>query len=125
VEVGPGRRDLGKPPFDRGVDVLVGFLELELARVELALYPPEATLDGCEPAPGQKARRREAARVGEAARDVERVELEIDLERRRELLELREKRAAKTPAPELDRCYGVSLLTSPSRLPISRACSCP
>jgi hypothetical protein len=37
--------------------------------------------------------------MGEAAGDVERVELEINLERRRELLELREKRATKTPSP--------------------------
>jgi hypothetical protein len=80
VEGGPRRRELGQSPLDGGVDVFVGVLELEVARVELPLNPPKATLDRCEPVPGKNARRGQAARVGEAARDVERVELEIDLE---------------------------------------------
>jgi hypothetical protein len=33
------------------VDVFVGLLELEFARVEFPLHPPKATLDRCEPVP--------------------------------------------------------------------------
>ena len=69
------------PALDRGVDVLVRVEEIQVARVDLAPDPPEATLDRGQLRCGQDAGCGQAARVGEAARDVKRVELEIGLER--------------------------------------------
>ena len=123
MQGGASGSDLGQPPFDRGVDVLVGLAELELAPVQLALDAAKAALDQSETCLRQKACRGKPARVRDAAGDVKRVQLEIGLERRGEPLELRVERLAKPAAPEL--AYGVSLFTSPSRLPSSRACSCP
>jgi hypothetical protein len=45
VQGGAGRGELGQPALDRGVNVFVGLLEIELTGVELALDPPEAALD--------------------------------------------------------------------------------
>jgi len=105
------------------VDVFVRLFEIELTRVELALDLPQAALDGGELCSGQQARRGQTTRVRDASGDVERVKLEVDLQRRRELRELREQRPPEAGAPEL--AYGVSLFTSPSKLPSSRACSWP
>ena len=80
VQGGAGRRELGQPALDRRVDVLVGLLEIELTGVELPFDPPETALDRGQPGLRQKARRREPARVGDAPRDIERIELEIDLQ---------------------------------------------
>jgi hypothetical protein len=77
-----GGRDLGQPPLDRGVDVLVGVGEREFAFVELASDPPKTSLDGCQLSLRNKLRRRQAASVGDAAGDVERIEVVIGLERR-------------------------------------------
>ena len=118
-----GGRYLGQAPLDRGVNVLVGLAELELPVVELALDPPEAAFDRGQSRWGDKACLGQPARVREAAGDVERIKLEIGLQRGRETLEVRMKRPPKPRAPEL--AYGVSLFTSPSRLPSSRACSWP
>src|SRR5712692_3767993 len=60
-----------------------------------------------------------------AARDVERVELEVDTERRGETLELGQQLPAEAPAPQLFLAYGASLFTSPRRLPSSRSGSRP
>jgi hypothetical protein len=81
VKGGAGWCELGQPALDRRVDVLVGLLEIELTGVELPFDPPETALDRGQPGLRQKARRREPARVGDAPRDVERIELEIDLQR--------------------------------------------
>jgi hypothetical protein len=62
------------------VDVLVGVEEGELAFVELAPDPPKASLDGCQLPLRQKLRRRQAAGVGDAARDVEWIEVVIGIE---------------------------------------------
>ena len=75
-----GRGDLCQAPFDRGVDVFIRVPELELTAVELALDAAEAALDGGELRAGKQAGLGQATRVGDAARDVERVELEIRLE---------------------------------------------
>ena len=123
MQCGARGRELGQPALDCSVDVFVRVFEIEFTRVELALDPPQAALDRCQLRFGNKARRGQPASVGDAAGDVERIELEVDLERRRELLQLGEEWAAKPRAPEL--AYDVSLLTSPSRFPISRECSCP
>ena len=123
MQSGAGGGDLGQPALDRGVDVLVGLAELELTFVQLALDAAKAALDQREARPGEKTRGGKPTRVGDAAGDVERIQLEISLQRRREPLELRVERLAKPAAPEL--AYGVSLFTSPSRLPSSRACSWP
>ena len=142
MQGGAGRRELGQPALDRRVDVFVCVFEIELTGVELPLDPPEAALDRGELRFGQKARGGEPASVGDAPGDVERVELEVDLERGREPLELRKEPAAKPrppqlfpPSPAKGRVgvgggamwigYGVSLFTSPSRFPSSRACSWP
>ena len=79
--------------------------------------------------------------MSDAARDVEGVQLEINLERRCESLELRQQLAFEPAAPQpgcsavsttravgrLPRLarYGASLFTSPSRLFVSPACSRP
>lgn len=76
------RRYLGEPPLDRGVDVLVRVGDLERAGVELALDAPQAALDRSELGGLQDSGRGQATRVRNAARDVEGVELEVDLERR-------------------------------------------
>jgi hypothetical protein len=73
VQRSPGRRDFREPAFDGGMDVLIGVLEFELVRVELALHAAEATLDRREPAFGKKARRSQPARVSEAGGDGKRV----------------------------------------------------
>ena len=78
----PSRCELGQATFDGRMDVLVRVVEIELSFVELALDAAKATLDGCESGPGQKARGVKPARVGDAARDVIGIQLEIGLQRR-------------------------------------------
>lgn len=85
----PCRRELREPALDGGVDVFVGLFEIELTGVELALDPPQAALDGGQLRPGKEACRGKAACVSDAPGDVERIQLEVDLQRRREALELR------------------------------------
>src|ERR1700687_113898 len=121
MQRGPGGRDLGQAPLDCGVDVLVALADLELALVQLALDASQAALDQRESCPGQKTRREQAARVGDAAGNVERIQLEVRLQRRRESLELRVEGLAEATTPQLRYC--VRLFTSPSRVPSSRACS--
>jgi hypothetical protein len=72
-----GRRDLCETALDGGVDVLIGLAELELTAVELALDSAKAALDRGQPSPGQESRLGQAPRMGDAAGDVERIELEI------------------------------------------------
>jgi hypothetical protein len=88
VKRGAGRRELGQTALDCGVDVFVGLFEIELTGVELALDPPEPPLDRGQLCFRQKACRGKAARVGDAPGDVERIELEVDLQGGRETLEL-------------------------------------
>ena len=121
MQSGPGRGDLGQPAFDCRVDVLVGLAELELALVQLVLDAAKSTFDQREARPGQEPCGEQTACVRDAAGDVKRVQLEIRLQRRRESLELRVKGLAEATTPQL--AYGVSLFTSPSRLPSSRAWS--
>lgn len=52
MQGGAGRRELGKPALNRGVDVLVGLFEIEVTGVELALDPPKAALDRGQLRPG-------------------------------------------------------------------------
>jgi hypothetical protein len=128
VQGSAGGRDLRQPPLDCGVDVLIGFEEGELAFVELAPDPPQASLDRCQLPCREKLRRRQAASVRDAARDVERIKVVVDIERRREEFQLGQQAAGEPTAPKLAAGflgYGVSLLTSPSRFPSSRACSRP
>jgi hypothetical protein len=82
VQRGAGRRELRQPALDCRVDVFVGLLEIELTGVEFVFDPPEAALDCGQLRSGQKARRGQPARVRNAPGDVERIELEVDLERR-------------------------------------------
>ena len=128
VKRGAGWGDLGQASLDRRVDVLVGCAELELAAVELAPDAAKAALDRRQSRFGENARLGQPPSVGDAAGDVERVELEIRFQRGRELLELWMEVLPKASSPEFAgffRRYGVSLFTSPRRLPSSRACSCP
>jgi hypothetical protein len=101
VQSRAGRRELRQTSLDGSVDVFVGVLEIELTRIELALDPPQAALDRNQLRFRQQAGRGQPARVGDAPGDVERVELEVDLERRRELFELGQQRATKAGAPKL------------------------
>jgi hypothetical protein len=108
VQGGPGRRDFSEPAFDCGVNVLVGVFEFEFVCVELPLDTAQATLDRRQPALGKKARRGKATRVSEAAGDVERVQLEVDLQRRRESLQLGKERSAEAPSPKLSEGFSLS-----------------
>jgi hypothetical protein len=106
------------------MDVLVVCEEADRAVVELAPDPPQTPLDGLQLRGLEKASRGQPARMGDAAGDVVRIQLEIDLERRRETLELGQEPARETAAPELA-AYGVSLFTSPNSPFNSRSCSRP
>src|SRR5579859_5857989 len=136
------RRDLGQPALDHGVNVLIGVDEIEIARVELALDAPQSTLDRGKLGGLDDPGRGQATGVGDAAGDVIRIEIEVDLERGGEALQLGQQLARESPSPKsatprnlrfrgdpvsllLVASYGASLLTSPSRSPSSRACSRP
>jgi hypothetical protein len=127
VERRAGGRDLGQPALDRGVDVLVCRREFERALVELSLDSAQPALNGRQLGGGDDICGLEPARVGEAARDVVGVELEVDSERRGEALELGQQPARESAAPQLLRFggYFVSLLASPRSRPKSRAWSRP
>ena len=75
------RRDLGQPPLDRGVDVLVRVGQLELAVLQLTLDAAEAALDGRQLRTADDSGDGKPARVRDAAGDVVGVELEVDLQR--------------------------------------------
>lgn len=82
MQRGTGRRDLGQPPLDRGVNVLVGIDECEGARIELFVDPPEPSLDGGQLRGRDDAGRREPSRVRDAAGDVKGVQLVVGVEGR-------------------------------------------
>ena len=132
------------------MNVLVGVDKLELACVKLALDPTKPSLDCGQLRGRQESRRCEAACVGDAACDVEWIKLEIGVKRRRKALELDQDASVEATAPQLAvrglAGYGVPSpgapasrarpdlpgerggprrLTSPKRLPRSRACSRP
>ncbi len=75
------RRQLREPALDRGVDVLIRGYELELAFVELPLDPAQPPLDRRELGWSDDAGGGQAARVSDAAGEIERIELEVDLQR--------------------------------------------
>ena len=127
VQCSPGGGDLDEPPLDRGVDVFVRGLKLEIAVVELPLDPSQSPLDRGELRPGKEARGLEPPRVRDAPGDVVRIELVVSFERRRKALELGQQPASESPAPELsgELRYLVSLFASPSSRPKSRAWSWP
>ena len=125
VQRGSGGIDLRQTALDRGVDVLVAVEKLERPVIELSLHLPKTPLDGAQLRGLEDPCRGEAARVRDAAGDVERVQLEVDAERRREALQLGQQLPAEAPTPQLFLAYGASLFTSPSRLPSSRSGSRP
>ena len=81
VQGGAGRRDLGEPALDRGVNVLIRRSELELGLVELALDAAQTALDGVQLRCRDQLCRGEASGMGDAAGDVVRVELVVELQR--------------------------------------------
>lgn len=93
------RRDLGQPPFNGGVDVFISRVEFELRVVELPLDPAQAALDRRQLRFREQSRRGEAARVGDAAGDVVRIELEVDREGGGKALELWQQAAREAAAP--------------------------
>ncbi len=151
VQRSPGGCDLGQPPFDRRVDVLVRVEERECARIELLADPAQTSLDGGQLSAGNDARGGKPASVSDAAGDVKGVELVVGVERRRETLQLGQEAALEPTAPELAAAGGCAgydapspgapaprarptlpcerggarRLTSPSRLPRSRPCRRP
>jgi hypothetical protein len=129
MQRGSGRGDLGQAPLDRRVDVLVRVEERERSRIELPADPAQASLDGGQLRGRDDPGGAEATRVSEAAGDVEWVELIVGVKGRGEALELREKAPLEATAPQLFvRGFGgyfPSRLTSPNRLPRSRACRRP
>ena len=78
MQGGARGRELGETSFDRGVDVLVGRSELELARVQLALDLAKSALDRGQLRLRHHARGGKAAGVRDATRDVIRVKLVVD-----------------------------------------------
>ena len=94
-----GGRDLGEPAFDCGVDVLVGVEELELAGIELFADASQSPLDRGQLCGGDDAGGSQAACVRDAAGDVEGVQLEICVQRRREPLELDQQAPLEAAAP--------------------------
>jgi len=66
-----GGGDFGEPSLDRGVNVFVRVFEIEGSRVELAPDPTQAALDRSQLGLRKEARRRQAARVRNAAGNVE------------------------------------------------------
>ena len=122
MERGACRRDLRKPPLDSRVDVLIRVDEGERAGIELPFDASQPSLDGSQLRRGNDSRARKAARMGDAAGDVEGIELEVRLERGREAFELGEKPPLEPASPQLPGLagYGASLFMSPSRLPSSR-----
>src|SRR5437899_3105534 len=127
MQVSAGRCQLGQAALDRRVDVLICVSELECAGVQLTLDLPKPALDGGQPRLRQQAGTRERACMREAARDVDRVELEVGFQRRRETLQLWEQTPLEAAAPQIASLfrYGASLFTSPSRPFSSRSCKRP
>jgi hypothetical protein len=74
------RSQFGEPSLDGGMNVLVGLREFERATFELALDPSQPTFDGAKLPWLENPRGSKSARVGDAACDVERVEVEVDFE---------------------------------------------
>jgi hypothetical protein len=83
MQGGAVRRDLREPPLDGGVDVFVRVRERESARVQLPLDAPQPALDRLELRGLQDSGGGQAPGVGDAARDVKRIQLEVDLQGRR------------------------------------------
>jgi hypothetical protein len=123
----PRRRDLGQAPLDRGVNVFVGVEKLEGAGVELFADSPQAPLDCAQLRRRDDVRGRQPACVRDAARNVKGVQLEVGVQRRREALELNQQAPLEATTPQRLRLSGYfpRRLTSPSRLPRSRACRRP
>jgi hypothetical protein len=80
VELGACRRELGEPALDRGVDVLIAFVELERSGLQLVADDGETLLDGAEVGRRDEPGGFQSARVGNAAGDVIRIELEVGLQ---------------------------------------------
>jgi hypothetical protein len=82
VQGGTGRRDLGQPPLDRGVNVLVGIEECEGAGIELFVDAPQTSPDRCQLRGGDDSGGSQPSCVGDATGDVKGVELVIGVEGR-------------------------------------------
>jgi hypothetical protein len=82
VQGGTGRRDLGQPPLDRGVNVLVGIEECEGAGIELFVDAPQTSPDRCQLRGGDDSGGSQPSCVGDATSDVKGVELVIGVEGR-------------------------------------------
>jgi hypothetical protein len=88
VELAPDRAgDLGQPPLDRHVDVLVVLQEPELARLELLLDPVEAVEQLVAVGRGDDAGLRQHLRVRARLLDVVRPQPPVEPDRGVELLE--------------------------------------
>jgi hypothetical protein len=82
VQRGSGGCDLGQPPFDGGVNVLIGVEEREGAGIELLADAAKATLDRGQLRGGEDAGGSEPARMRDAAGDVKEVQLVVGVEGR-------------------------------------------
>ena len=121
---GDARLELAEAALDSGVDVLVGVGEVEGTRVELLQDLAEALLDPLQLGLREQPRRKQSARVGKAAGDVERRQLDVDVERGLEALQLGQKAAPEASAPELAAGYELSLFTAPSPTSPARSRVC-
>jgi hypothetical protein len=111
------------------VDVLIRVEEREGAGIELLADPAQTSLNRGQLRARDDPGDGEATRVSEAAGDVKRVELVVRVKGRGEAFELGQKAPLEATAPQLFvrgfARYFPSRLTSPKRLPSSRACKRP
>ena len=98
-----GADELGEPPLDRHVDVLVGGQEAEAAGVELAAHAREPALEARALAPGEEPRAHQRAHVRHAAGDVVRVEAAVEGQGGREGLGRGGGRRGEASGPRLRR----------------------
>jgi len=82
VQRGSGKCDLGQPPLDRGVNVLVGIEECKGAGIELFVDAPQASRDRCQLRRGDDPGGSQPSCVGDAAGDVKGVKLVVGVEGR-------------------------------------------
>ena len=73
-------REFGEPALDSRVEVLIALVELERTGLQLVADDGETFLDGAEVGRRDEPGGLQSARMGDAAGDVIRIELEVGLE---------------------------------------------
>src|SRR5579885_902932 len=92
-----------EPAFDREMDVLVGDVEAESARIDIALDAPEPALDCARLRDLDQSDARQHPRMRDRTHDVMAVEPAVEGQRRCERLDFGQARAAEAPANQVAR----------------------